>query len=107
MESKGAEGALTAAAAEAASPAPQTTAAEEEARKSMLIQDNLLPGRRPSPRPPTMPAWLRWDGVKSKVRAAGAHAVLRTRQGITMLGEPELGLGIIVKGSDKDESQKQ
>jgi len=36
-------------------------------------------------------AWTQWASIKSKARAAGEYAVLRTRQGITMFGEPKLG----------------
>jgi hypothetical protein len=36
-------------------------------------------------------AWTPWASIKSKARAAGEYAVLRTRQGITMFGEPKLG----------------
>lgn len=36
-------------------------------------------------------AWTQWASIKSKARAAGEYTVLRTRQGITMFGEPSLG----------------
>ncbi|CAN6296500.1 unnamed protein product [Urochloa humidicola] len=41
--------------------------------------------------------WVQWASIKSKARAAGDYAVLRTRQGITMLGEPEFGVELFVK----------
>ncbi|CAL4937672.1 unnamed protein product [Urochloa decumbens] len=48
--------------------------------------------------------WMQWASIKSKARAAGEYAVLRTRQGISMLGEPELGL-IAKAATASDESQ--
>ncbi|CAN6308006.1 unnamed protein product [Urochloa humidicola] len=41
--------------------------------------------------------WVQWASIKSKARAAGEYAILRTRQGITMLGEPEFGIELFVK----------
>ncbi|CAN6285647.1 unnamed protein product [Urochloa humidicola] len=50
--------------------------------------------------------WVQWASIKSKARAAGEYAVLRTRQGITMLGEPEFGVGLFDKtAAASDESQ--
>ncbi|CAO2188181.1 unnamed protein product [Urochloa humidicola] len=48
--------------------------------------------------------WVHWASIKSKALAAGEYAVLRTRQGITMLGEPELGL-LSKAAAASDESQ--
>ncbi|KAL6648785.1 hypothetical protein ACP70R_013009 [Stipagrostis hirtigluma subsp. patula] len=99
MKSKqGAECALKAAEEiAAAAPAPQTV---EEATSSTLERNQLLLRRG------SVPSWLQWSSIKSKARAAGAYAVLRTRQGISMLGEPELGIGVIVKENAKDDESQ-
>ncbi|KAL6645489.1 hypothetical protein ACP70R_017097 [Stipagrostis hirtigluma subsp. patula] len=99
MESKqGAECALKAVEEIAgAAPAPQTV---EEVTPSTLERNQLLLRRA------SVPSWLQWSSIKSKARAAGACAILRTRQGISMLGEPELGRGVIVKEKAKDDESQ-
>jgi len=39
------------------------------------------------------PTWAQaqWTSIKSKARGASEYAMLRTRQGISMFGEPKLG----------------
>ncbi|CAM0870751.1 unnamed protein product [Alopecurus aequalis] len=32
-----------------------------------------------------------WAGLKNRARAAGEYAALRTRQGVTLFGEPNIG----------------
>jgi hypothetical protein len=45
------------------------------------------------------PARLYWANVKSKARSFGEYAILRTRQGISMFGEPKLES--LIKGADE------
>jgi hypothetical protein len=49
-------------------------------------------------------AWTQWASIKSKARAAGEYTVLRTRQGITMFGEPKLG-PLVTAAAASDESE--
>ncbi|BAF10898.1 uncharacterized protein [Oryza sativa Japonica Group] len=50
------------------------------------------------------PAGDHWVCLKNKVRAAGEYATLRTRQGITMFGEPNVG---DLLGRTKDDDSKK
>jgi len=55
------------------------------------------------------PTWAQaqWTSIKSKARGASEYAMLRTRQGISMFGEPKLGSLVKPKGaSAKDESSQ-
>ena len=55
------------------------------------------------------PTWAQaqWASIKSKARGASEYAMLRTRQGISMFGEPKLGPLVKPKGaSAKDESSQ-
>ncbi|KAF8721273.1 hypothetical protein HU200_023201 [Digitaria exilis] len=47
--------------------------------------------------------WAR-ASIKSKARAAGEYTALRTRQGITMFGEPSLG-PLVKPAAANEESQ--
>ncbi|CAN6290657.1 unnamed protein product [Urochloa humidicola] len=71
---------------------------KEEATASTKQQHGWMRGTT------TALEWMQWASIKSKARAAGEYAVLRTRQGITMLGEPELGL-FVKEAAASDESQ--
>ncbi|KAJ1298760.1 hypothetical protein BS78_01G478400 [Paspalum vaginatum] len=57
----------------------------------------------------TQPTWAQahWASIKSKARGASEYAVLTTRKGISMFGEPKLGSWPwLVKGAAaKDDSQ--
>lgn len=50
------------------------------------------------------PAGEHWVCLKNKVRAAGEYASLRTRQGISMFGEPKLQS--YIKDGAEDEPKK-
>ncbi|OEL38976.1 hypothetical protein BAE44_0000008 [Dichanthelium oligosanthes] len=69
---------------------------EEEAIASTEQQRGWMRG--------TALAWTQWASIKSKARAAGEYAVLRTRQGITMFGEPKLG-PLVKAAAANEESQ--
>ncbi|RCV46523.1 hypothetical protein SEVIR_9G542500v4 [Setaria viridis] len=49
-------------------------------------------------------AWTQWASIKSKARTAGEYTILRTRQGISMFGEPKLG-PLVKAAAASDESQ--
>ncbi|XP_040377785.1 uncharacterized protein LOC121053849 [Oryza brachyantha] len=50
------------------------------------------------------PAGDHWVCLKNKVRAAGEYAALRTRQGIAMFGEPNVGS--LLGGAKDDDCSK-
>nr|ACG30370.1 hypothetical protein [Zea mays] len=56
---------------------------------------------------PTWWAQTQWASIKRKARGASEYAMLRTRQGITLFGEPKLGSLIKAKGASANDESSQ